>query len=102
MKKSKSEDNIFDDEDDYYDLEENEINTLSDLNSKSDSYSYGDDIENMNEEDKRAIEREIKAIMDKNSEDIDINGLLEGSNMEGISLNSFNSKSSGDIDMDEY
>ena len=101
VKKSKSDDDDdnFSEEDEYDD--DNFINSLSKLNQTSDNDSYGDDIDKMDEKDRKEIEKEIKALVNGDLEDIDIDGLLEGSNIEGISLNSFNSKSSGDIDIDE-
>ena len=101
VKKSKSDDDDdnFYDEDDYDD--DNFINSLSKLNQTSDIDSYGDDIDKMDEKDRKEIEKEINALVNGDLDEIDIDGLLEGSNIEGISLNSFNSKSSGDIDIDE-
>ena len=79
------------------------MTSLNDLTSSNyGSNKYEDNLDKMNEKEKKEIEREIKAILGENGEELDIDAILEDSKIEGVSLSSFNSdsESSDDIDID--
>ena len=98
-KKSKSDDDdqFFSDEEDEEDL----INTLSDLNIEE-SESYGSDLDKLDLKEKKKMEKEIQKALKGNS-DLDLEELLEQSNLEGIPLSQIDSKDyfSENIDEDE-
>ena len=96
-KKSKSEDDY---DSDYGDELMTSLNDLTSSNYGSNKYE--DNLDKMNEKEKKEIEREIKAILGENGEELDIDAILEDSKIEGVSLSSFNSDSepSDDIDID--
>ena len=73
------------------------MNGLSD----SDSDIIGDNLDNLNEKEKREMEKEIKNALKGNLDSLDIDEILEGSKMEGFSLEDFNSKDLSSIDNDE-
>ena len=91
-------------EDDYNsDYGDELMTSLNDLTSSNyGSNKYEDNLDKMNEKEKKEIEREIKAILGENGEELDIDAILEDSKIEGVSLSSFNSdsESSDDIDID--
>ena len=99
-KKSKSDDDddeFFSDEEDEEDL----INTLSDLNIEE-SESYGSDLDKLDLKEKKKMEKEIQKALKGNS-DLDLEELLEQSDLEGIPLSQIDSKDyfSDNIDEDE-
>ena len=83
--------------------EEEDEFTSDSLSEFSGKNKYEDDLEKFDVDEKKQMEKEIKAALEGNIEDldIDIDNLLEGSKVEGISLEHFNSNES-DMDLDEY
>ena len=97
-KKSKSEDEYNDS--DYGDELMTSLNDL--VSSSNGSNKYEDNLDKMNEKEKKEIEKEIKAILGEKGEELDIEAIFEDSKIEGVSLRNFysDSQSSDDIDID--
>ena len=55
----------------------------------------------VSEGEKVQMEKEIQAAMNGDEDMLDLEQLLEGSKLEGISLSQFNSKESSSNDLDE-
>ena len=73
---------------------------MSDLSGNN---KYEDDLDKFGEDEKKLMEREIKAALEGRGDelDMDFDNFLEGSKAEGLSLDHFNSNES-DMDLDEY
>ena len=67
----------------------------------SDSDLVQDDLEKLSEGEKVQMEKEIQAAMNGDEDMLDLEELLEGSKLEGISLSQFNSKESSSKDPNE-
>ena len=93
-KKSKSDD----DDDDF--LSDDEILSLTDLNDNFSSDNYEDNLDNLNEDENEKLEREIKAALEENYDELELEELLSNSKMEGINLSQLESKTSEDLDLD--
>ena len=94
-KSKKIEEEEEEDEEDEFTSESMSIFTDKEKNK------YEDDLEKLGFDEKKQMEKEIKAALEGNTDLLDIEGLLEGSKADGISLNHFNSNES-DMDLDEY
>lgn len=81
--------------------EEEEEEFTSNLSQLSEfkSNKYDDDLDQFDDDEKRQMEKEIKAALEGKMEDLDIENILEGSKVEGFSLN--NLSSSNEMDLDE-
>jgi len=99
-KRGRAKKQIFEVEEEEEEEDEYTSDSLSDLSGKN---KYEDDLDKFDEDEKKLIEREIKAANEGKIEelDIEIQNLLEGSKAEGFSLDHFNSNES-DMDIDEY
>ena len=94
IKKQKPKEEEFEDEE-----EEDEFGTSSsELNDSQNIYE--DDLEKLNDEEKKQMQKDIQAALKGNFDEEDIKNLLGDSKMEGISLDHFNSES--DMDLDDY
>ena len=91
-KKSKEESESENEEDE--EDEDVDWSNLSELNENK----YDDDLEKFDENEKKQMEKEIKAAFEGRLEDLDLDEILEGSKMEGISLNNLTSLSSSSSD----
>lgn len=78
--------------------EEDEFDETSSNLSIFDENKYGDDLSKFNEDEKKQMEKEIKAALEGKMDELDMD-ILEGSKIEGISLEQFKSESS-DMDLD--
>ena len=101
-KPKKNKKPITDDESFFSSDEDPFLSNLSELDD-DDSDIVGDDLDKLDEKEKKKMEREIQQALNGNIDFLDLDEILGDSNMEGESLNKFNSKdlSSNDIDMDE-
>ena len=94
IKKQKPKEEEFEDEE-----EEDEFGTSSsELNDSQNIYE--DDLEKLNDEEKKQMQKDIQAALKGNFDEEEIKNLLGDSKMEGISLDHFNSES--DMDLDDY
>ena len=93
-KKKKIEEEEEEEEDEYT------SDSLSDLSGNN---KYEDDLDKFGEDEKKLMEREIKAALEGRGDELgmDFDNFLEGSKAEGLSLDHFNSNES-DMDLDEY
>ena len=94
QKKNKIEEEEEEEEDEYT------SDSLSDLSGNN---KYEDDLDKFGEDEKKLMEREIKAALEGRGDELgmDFDNFLEGSKAEGLSLDHFNSNES-DMDLDEY
>ena len=94
QKKKKIEEEEEEEEDEYT------SDSLSDLSGNN---KYEDDLDKFGEDEKKLMEREIKAALEGRGDELgmDFDNFLEGSKAEGLSLDHFNSNES-DMDLDEY
>ena len=95
-KKSKEESESENEDEEDEEDENVDWSNLSELNENK----YDDDLEKFDENEKKQMEKEIKAAFEGRLEDLDLDEILEGSKMEGISLNNLTSHSSS-MDIDE-
>ena len=96
-KRKKKSKNLTDDEDSF---DEDEEDDLSNFNF-SDSDIVQSDLDKISADEKIQMEKEIQAAMNGDEDMLDLEELLEGSKLEGISLSQFNSKESSSKDLDE-
>ena len=91
-KKSKTddEDSFFGEKDSIFDDES--LEDLSNLNLTEESDKYGDNLDNYDINEKKKMEDEIKAAMRGDIDAIDLEGILEESKLEGISINQLESE----------
>ena len=79
--------------------EDDLINSLSELSFESDRYEAN--LDKIKEDEKMEMEREIKAALKGDTDEFDLEGLLEDSKIEGINLSNFDSNEDIDSEMEE-